>query len=211
MPLRCCLQGVRTQRSESASNPRVLLHIPVSPFGIKAVPSRNSTRVFNQQRATAQRGAEAKPPPTTPFLSCSSFSWFCSPCAEPAQAAFLGRAFPAVRLPERGCGSAEPACFRTWLGLACGMLSERPDASCSSLQDNCAEVEQARGCRGAAAHLELKDLHIWYIQYLLKVTATLPFGRRPGAPCIAQRIKIHSCIFFEGKAKITLSAEPRLL
>lgn len=91
------------------------------------------------------------------------------------------------------------------------MLSEGPSVSCSSLQDNYAEVEQARGWRGAAAHLELKDLHIWYIQYLLKVTATLPFGWRPGAPRIAQRIKIHSCIFFfEGKAKITLSAEPRL-
>lgn len=57
------------------------------------------------------------------------------------------------------------------------MLSEQSGVSCSSLQDNCAEAEREVG----VAHLELKELHIWYIQYFLKVTATLPFGWRPGA------------------------------
>lgn len=56
------------------------------------------------------------------------------------------------------------------------MLSEKSDVSCSSLQDNSAEAEWEVG----AAHLESKELHIWYIQYFLKVTATLPFGWRPG-------------------------------
>lgn len=55
-----------------------------------------------------------------------------------------------------------------------------------------------------------RELHIWYIQYFLKVTATLPFGRGPGARCIAQQIRICSCIPSEGKAKISLSAESQL-
>lgn len=60
MPLRCCLQGTRIQRSGSASNTRVLMHIPAFPFGIKAVPSRNSTRVLNQQQAVVQHGAQQR-------------------------------------------------------------------------------------------------------------------------------------------------------
>lgn len=192
--LRCCLQEVRTQCSGSASNPCVLLHSPAFPFGIKAVPSRNSTRVFNQQQATARRGAQKQSPLLPLHFPLAHLSAGFAPHVQSRRKQHFWEE-PSLWF-GCGCGSAEPAWFRTWLGLACGMLSEGPSVSCSSLQDNYAEVEQARGWRGAAAHLELKDLHIWYIQYLLKVTATLPFGWRPGAPRIAQRIKIHSCIFF---------------
>lgn len=60
MLLRHCPQGTRIQRSGSASNTGVLMHIPAFPFGIKAVPSRNSTRVLNQQQATVQHGAQKR-------------------------------------------------------------------------------------------------------------------------------------------------------
>lgn len=120
------------------------------------------------------------------------------PCAERTRSSFLGRDIAVVKLPKHECGNPEPVWPCTWLGLVCGMLLEGSGVSSSSLQDKGAGAEWE-----GAAHLEGRELHIWNIQYFLKVTATLPLGQEPRARCTAQLTRIH----FERKAKISLSAE----
>lgn len=116
-----------------------------------------TARVFSiSARPGLARGLAAKPPPpAAPLFSRSSPRWFCSPRAEPAQALLLGRAIPAVQLPEPRVRDPEPGWLCTWPALVCRMLS---GVSCSSLQDNSAEAERDGGGGrtsgvGGAAHL----------------------------------------------------------
>lgn len=187
-----------------ASNIPVLMHIPAYPFGIKAVPSGNSTCVFNQPEAALQRGAQT--PNLLPLLHPRPhlLAGFV-----PHVQGGLDHHFweeTSLRLNTNVGIQSQPGFALGWI-RSVGCFRSDPEPHLPLCRT------RALGQSGRrAAHLEWRELHIWYIQYFLKVTATFPFGRGPGARCTAQRIRIRirSCILFEGRAKISLSAEPRL-